>query len=137
MDAGTVGAGDPIALAYTVASIIVGIIVVSGFSTAVAIRIFNRATETLSTQLKTSIEQIRTEFKELRDGVDEKLDSFYLHVDQKIESVKTNVRDLSTDQDKTKDSLHQLEREFLLHNAQQSDKFITRREFDDLKERLK
>lgn len=79
---------------------------------------------------------IKEEFKEFSKEVDRKLDNIHLHIDQKVESVKTNVRDVSLKTDQITDKIHKSETDFLEFKVDLPEQFVTRREMDEFKKRV-
>lgn len=79
---------------------------------------------------------LKDEFKEFSKDVDRKLDNIHSHIDQKVESVKTNVRDVSLKTDQITDKIHKNETEFLEFKVELPEQFVTRREMDEFKKRV-
>lgn len=79
---------------------------------------------------------VKDEFKEFSKEVDRKLVNIHLHIDQKVESVKTNVRDVSLKTDQLSEKIHKGETDFLEFKVDLPDQFVTRREMDEFKKRV-
>ncbi len=79
---------------------------------------------------------VKDELKEFSKEVDRKLVNIHLHIDQKVESVKTNVRDVSLKTDQLSEKIHKGETDFLEFKVDLPDQFVTRREMDEFKNRV-
>lgn len=79
---------------------------------------------------------IKDEFKEFIKEIDRKVENIHLHIDQKVESVKTNVRDVSLKTDQLTDKIHRGETDFLEFKVELPEQFVTRREMDEIKKRV-
>ena len=79
---------------------------------------------------------IKTEFKEFSKDINTKLDGINLHVDQKVEGVKTYVRDVSLKSDQISEKMHKSETDFLEFKVDLPEQFVTRREMDEIKKRV-
>jgi len=79
---------------------------------------------------------IRSEIKDLHQELDRRLTDLNLHMDQKMESVKSNLRDVHGKADKLVDSMHQADKDFLQFKVVLPEQFVTRREMEDIRERL-
>jgi hypothetical protein len=132
---------DPVAAvaATNVASIltIVGSISAIAFAvTGLAVWALRSATADMKQNLDETTHLLQADFKEFKESVDNKLDSFHIHVDQKVEGVKTHVRDLSIKSDGLSDKIHGAERDYLLFRSQLGEQYVTRRELDELRKRI-
>ena len=104
--------------------------------TGFAVKALRTATADMKKNVDESTARLSVEFREFKDGVDHKLDSFNLHVDQKVEGVKTHVRDLSIKSDGLTEKIHGAERDYLIFRSQLGERYVTRQDIDELRKRI-
>lgn len=116
--------------------VILGLITVSITITGTAVWVLRAATRDVKDALNSYSTAMREEFKEFTKGVDTKLDGFNIHIDHKVEGVKTYVRDVSLKSDVLAEKIHQVDREILILRTSMPENFVTRREMEEIRKRV-